>query len=387
MFKPLFETRLPSSSCPQSGVKAGLDLPVCMDVRFGVEEDQPDLLIHEFREDVLHVVNSMYETDSGSPAMNSGTHHQSLLDAYLGHLQPVLDRVGAKDIALLEVGCGEGRVVHALANAGYSDISACEGASFPFHDQLKGVKLIHDYARPGIFAGQRFDVIFSKTVFEHIPGLQSVLADMQGLLKPNGLMFFSVPNCGPEIELGDPRMLALQHWNYFTANNVGTLLAATGYELVEIAAGRGDLFVTCRPANERPTAPSAREPDARLLDYAGKLRKNLSVLQKRIDALKGRGATVAIYGVDFNLPSMLDWDGVDVRMVDSDPSKWGMLYSNDPAAEIRSPDTLVTKPVAEVWVAPITYDAPIREFLRGHLANTPTKVVSLKELYEGSSPS
>ena len=384
MFKTLFETKLPSSSCSQARFNPDSQVPLGMDVRFGVDMRRPDLLVHEPSEDVLRVVNSLYEVDSSSPIVNSGRHHRAILETFFTHFQPVLDRQASKDIALLEVGCGEGRVVHALAKAGYTDISACEGASFPFHKELTGVKLIHDYARPGIFGGQRFDVIFSKTVFEHIPGLESVLAEMRGLLKPGGVMFFSVPNCEKEIALGDPRMLALQHWNYFTTKSVTSILADTGYDIEGIDTAFGDFFVTCRP-NGRPLAERTRnagEPDREIVAYAAKLQGNLRSLQTRIDALKASGGSVAIYGLDFNLPFMLDWSGVKKRVVDSDSSKWGLLYCNDPEAKICSPDTLLQDPVTEVWVAPLHYDAQIRDFLAGHLAKTTTLVVSLKDAYE-----
>jgi SAM-dependent methyltransferase len=387
MFKTLFETRLPSSSCAQAAFVPGRDLPAGMDVRFGVDDEHPDLLIHEYRDDVLRVVNAFYAADSSSPVVNAGQHHQSLLDQYLEFLMPVLERQGSKTLALLEVGCGEGRVVHALAQAGYVDVTACEAASFPFHERLTGVRLVREYVRPGLFQGKVFDVVFSKTVFEHIPRLHAVLAEMRELLKPGGRMFFSVPNCETEIALGDPRMLALHHWNYFTPKSVASTVADAGYELIRIESKRGDLFVTCAVAGGRP-APRAGEVDPSLVAYAGAFRKNLARLQARIDALKAIRGSVALYGLDYNFSFMLDWSGVTSRVVDSDRTKWGLLYRNDPAATIGSPETLLAEPVSEVWITPLTYDAEIRQFLKGHLRGTTTKVVSLKELYEeeGADP-
>jgi len=382
MFKTLFETRLPSSSCLQAAFIPGRDVPIEMDVRFGVDDAHPDLLIHEYREDVLSVVNSLYAADSSSALVNAGDHNQSLLDNYLRYLMPVVERHGSKKVALLEVGCGEGRVVHALAQAGYEDLTACEAARFPFQERLTGVRLIRDYVRPGLFEGKTFGVVFSKTVFEHIPDLPAVLAGMRDLLEPGGRMFFSVPNCETEISLGDPRMLALHHWNYFTSTSDASTIAAAGYELISIEAARGDLFVTCEVAVRPPAPARTGDVDPTLVAYARKFRRNLGLLQARIDALRAAKGSVAIYGTDYNFSFMLDWTGVSRRVVDSDPTKWGLLYYNDAKAKIASPQTLLTEPVSEVWIAPLTYDAEIRQFLNGHLAGTTTKIVSLKELYD-----
>ena len=63
MFNKLFELHLPSSSTPQGHFHQNVDLPLGVTLAFGVDQSQPDLLIHQYRDDVLNIVNRVYETD------------------------------------------------------------------------------------------------------------------------------------------------------------------------------------------------------------------------------------------------------------------------------------------------------------------------------------
>jgi ubiquinone/menaquinone biosynthesis C-methylase UbiE len=131
------------------------------------------------------------------------------------------------DDAVLDFGCGEGRMVYAFRKLGYrafgTDIALpcdeaerlmrAEGLCRPTEQTLT---LIHaeDYKIP--FDNERFDFVVSWDVMEHVQHHAEALSEINRVLKPGGrsLHFFPSRYCILEPHIGVPLGTVLQGYSY-----------------------------------------------------------------------------------------------------------------------------------------------------------------------------
>ena len=66
------------------------------------------------------------------------------------------------------------------------------------------------------------------------------MQDVKSVLKDNGKIFLSVPDCEPYLHAGDISLLLHEHWNYFTKETLETFVRENGLE------GGGHLLEICR---------------------------------------------------------------------------------------------------------------------------------------------
>lgn len=140
----------------------------------------------------------------GMTAEEAGT----FLELYANEMRTTLGLVGEKiepGLKMLEIGAGLCLFSVFLKKQGY-DITALEPSAGGFgkFETAKGI-ILEAYAAVGLrvweFPAQdllscddRFDLIFSNNVLEHIPDLEVAWSGMCGVLKPEGVMLHNCPN-------------------------------------------------------------------------------------------------------------------------------------------------------------------------------------------------
>jgi SAM-dependent methyltransferase len=151
--------------------------------------------------------------------------------------QPVrfLERAGLERGArVLDVGAGPGRLVQALADAGY-DASGIEPSK-------RSAALAHQanirVERRGLFdhADARLDAAVMWHVLEHLDDPPAALVTVRGWLRPGGLLLVGVPNLASlQAEVAGEGWLHLdapRHRVHFTADGLRRLLGRSGFEVV-----------------------------------------------------------------------------------------------------------------------------------------------------------
>ena len=138
------------------------------------------------------------------------SHAATWEDRYL-HDAAVKNRIARFDSALrrhvvgggavLDLGCGSGRITRSLARDGFSmtgaDISnrmLDQARSEPRGDPVRWVLQDADQPFPLPLDADQFDAVISSSVLEYLSDPAVALAEMARLLKPGGWAFFTVPD-------------------------------------------------------------------------------------------------------------------------------------------------------------------------------------------------
>ena len=138
---------------------------------------------------------------------------------------------------LLEVGCGKGRLIKHLLDAGH-DVRGCEMNQFMLDessrlygplpiDQVDGTSLPYPAAT--------FDILMSFDVFEHIPDSDAHLVEVSRVLRPGGSYLLQTPNRWTNTVFETIRWHSLTAWrqdhcSLHSAREVRSRLSKHGFE-------------------------------------------------------------------------------------------------------------------------------------------------------------
>ena len=108
----------------------------------------------------------------------------------------------------IDIGCGDGKLTEILAR--HASLGALIGVD-PDPKETEAARsrnfyrAVHTTGADHIPEPEgRFDYAISNSVLEHIPDLDSVLADVKRVLRPGGLFYLTVPHAGFHAQLTGP---------------------------------------------------------------------------------------------------------------------------------------------------------------------------------------
>lgn len=154
-------------------------------------------------------------------------------------------------LRVLDVGCGEGQLTSAIADAGYQ-VLGVDVAEEPLrrarsrHAELELHRVEPDGEWP--LADASFDVVWSGETIEHVADTARWLSELRRVLRSGGSLIMSTPAHGPLTRLGlalsrqrferhfDPRA---DHLRFYTRRSLARLLEDFGYEQVEVSEAGG----------------------------------------------------------------------------------------------------------------------------------------------------
>lgn len=94
---------------------------------------------------------------------------------------------------ILDIGCGSGKFIADLHNAGFKNVHGCDGflePELPGFNNFK--KCTFDKKLP--YKDNTFDVLFLSEVIEHIDNPNFLLSESHRILKPTGILILNTPN-------------------------------------------------------------------------------------------------------------------------------------------------------------------------------------------------
>jgi SAM-dependent methyltransferase len=120
------------------------------------------------------------------------------LASRLASLSDAVSRYARAGDRILDLGCGTGELVHALAVAGFR-VTGCDISPQMLHaacdrgGSARWVRLEPDWRRLP-FVSAEFDVIVSASVLEYAAEPGVLLGECARVLRPGGVMLYTVPN-------------------------------------------------------------------------------------------------------------------------------------------------------------------------------------------------
>jgi 2-polyprenyl-6-hydroxyphenyl methylase/3-demethylubiquinone-9 3-methyltransferase len=159
---------------------------------------------------------------------------------------------------VLDVGCGSGWFCQALDAAGFDAVGVDVAAEAIRRARERSPELEFQLSGEGgelPFLAASFDAAWLGEVLEHVQDGLGLLAAVERVLAPGGLLVVSTPDHRRALRLWlglsaraferhfEPRS---DHVRFFTRRSLRNLLEGAGFEAVAVRARRGQLLASCR---------------------------------------------------------------------------------------------------------------------------------------------
>ncbi len=150
---------------------------------------------------------------------------------------PIPDKPHEHSLAL-ELGCAHGSFLVQLQDRGWDCVGVEPSVDASNRATAKGLDVRVGSLEEMDFPLEHFDAVFAWMVVEHLHDPVCTLRHIRGLLKPDGRLYFSVPNfgCWERHLFGRLRysLSDVTHLHQFTPATLRRLLETCGFELVEL---------------------------------------------------------------------------------------------------------------------------------------------------------
>lgn len=227
------------------------------------------------------------------------------------HLEHQLNSILAHGIpgSAFEIGCNDGKFLHALQQQGVNSLFGVEPNQVPCsHAQSKpGLTVYNSMISPEIAAqalseNGKFDLVLSRQVLEHVEDIDNFFACANMLLAEDGLLFIDLPDFEPALALGDVSLLWEEHISNFTEPVLTDLLIGKGFKPFE--SHKYDFSGATMSLLSRRSSEHQKDKVktwlAELLglaeNYASKVNGYGIKLCKALETAKDKGFTIALYG-------------------------------------------------------------------------------------------
>jgi len=155
---------------------------------------------------------------------------------------------------ILELGCGPGKVLQKVQEAGHS-VWGLEPSSWATdYARSQGLNIMRTTIEDGVFDDAFFDVIYGVDVLEHCEKPRLAFGNMVSWLKDEGLLILACPN--PEAEWTDNETHFLwspcQHYGVPSRKAFEGLAKDNGMEIVSFEDGELDNWVVMRKGRHTP---------------------------------------------------------------------------------------------------------------------------------------
>jgi SAM-dependent methyltransferase len=296
--------------------------------------------------------------------------------AFVADMLPVAGR------SVLEIGAGRGYLVKRLRDAGADALGVEPGRANAPHWARHGVPIVADsFPTPKVTGA--FDLIVAYGLLQQIEELPHFLAAVRRRLKPGGWALFAVSDCTGYIANGDPGMLLHGLWSYFTPSTLTRVLAEARFTVKRLRPARhgGVIYAAANPGAP-PGRPDATGDVTAARQFEEKCRRLRASIARRLDRLGSTRRSLGIYA--FGRAALWLEPDAQVRFFDDDPELTGRYYPPF-AAAIENRQSLLDRPVDELWIMSRNFGAGIERALRRHAALRDTRIVRIDALLDATA--
>jgi methylation protein EvaC len=250
------------------------------------------------------------------------------------------------DPFVVEIGSNDGVLLQHFARAGVRHLGIEPSANVAAVARSKGVQTICEFfdetlARRIVAEHGQADAFLGANVMCHIPDLRSVVAGVQRLLKPRGVLIFEDPYLGDILEQTAYDQIYDEHVFYFSVTALDHLFAEYDLEIVDVApqpVHGGSMRYTVARRGARPVAAAvvalrAREAaqgltqPATFAQFRRNVEKSRDDLMALLRRLKAEGRRVVGYAATSKSTTVTNYCRITPDLVefisDTTPIKQG----------------------------------------------------------------
>lgn len=249
------------------------DLPDVLPFVVGVRRDI-DLLVQLPNFAVQQYLEQTYRRGCivGTPMSEEGFGRR-YTDDFLTFIFRTVQPESVKGLRVLEIGCGSGYLLYRLKELGANVLGIEPGEQGQAGAQKYGIEIVRSiFPNDHVHSKGRFDLIVHYAVLEHSLDPVYFLEKQCNCLSESGMIIFSVPDCTEYVRKGDVSMFLHEHWSYFSANSLKSLVESVDLRLLRLERARfgGSLYVVAGRTGES----IATKSDADALELVGLRAKN-----------------------------------------------------------------------------------------------------------------
>jgi SAM-dependent methyltransferase len=332
---------------------------------------------------------SRYEDPNTSSSGGDRSDDRSRLDSTAAY---IASHLAAPDAGVLDIGCGGGGLLRALAGIGCGNLAGIDPSAVCVErvaaSGAGGTQGTVFSRAPEGAGAQRYGCVALTHVLEHVRDVGRAVESVSTWLAPDGLLYIEVPDAGRYAQrfVVADYYFDIEHINHFDEGALRNLAAAHGFDVVDITVkdltlADGVLYpcvaMLCRlPALGRESRDSVRSDAARdsILEYV-----RLSACADPAAGLSSLGdpaAAVAVWGAGSYAQRLFAGGllaGLNVAvLVDGDGKKQGSTLAGLP---VQAPEALRSFD-GPVLVAAALYGADIEREIRA--MGLPNQVVVLR---------
>jgi len=228
--------------------------------------------------DYIQSKDELYENYFTLSAWKPQPHTQSIVARIKNFLGTPLDS------KIIEVGCNDGSFLDLLVENGYRNVIGIEPTKDASSASIKkSHQVINNFLTSSLVddydLANKFDIVTSRHVIEHIIDLDDFLQSCRKMLKPNGVLILELPDHGEAIKYLDFSFWE-EHVNYFTYETIHNLLQKNG---LTIFATESTLFTgTAQIHYIKRSEPLELEHSAEHLEKAERYLDNFDLFSHNI---------------------------------------------------------------------------------------------------------
>ena len=283
---------------------------------------------------------SKYETEAFSVSREALAEYAFAIGFLRRHIAP--------EQSIIDIGCGNGAMLHMLQEQGFRHLTGLE----PSEKNCRGIT-----ERWGIRAvagalgedipplvGETFDVVLMEGVLEHLIDVQGNVRDALAYLKKDGALYLNVPDLAAFPDCHDLyQQFSVEHVNFFSLPSMQNLMGAFGMTCVAYNRNGYGVFTLWRHASEGVTARTFDQAGtADMHIYLAGAEQLAAQMKDRLTPYRGREVYVWAAGTHTAMLYQLGLlDGIHVRaIIDSNANYQGKEIYGVP---VIAPQELVAR--------------------------------------------
>ena len=364
----------------ESNTPSNSGLPDVLPFSVGVRPDI-GLIAQVPNPEVEHYLELAYRRGSiiGTPMSAEGIGRR-YADDFVDFVSRALAPRTVKGLRVLEIGCGTGYLLYRLKELGAEVLGVEPGEQGQVGARSYGIEIIHGmFPNDQIPLKERFDVIVTYGVVEHVVDPIHFLEAQARYLTESGVVILSVPDCSECIATGDVSMFLHEHWNYFSPCSLSRLVKRVGLHLLRLESSGygGALYAVAGKTGESIYVESAGD-EAALFEV--RMHKGIENARQFFGAATLAKSSLGIFCAAraINLLHLLEHKN-SVRFFDDDVRLHGKYYPPfDIIIESRA--ALLSDPVDELVIMSRVFGKDLSAELSLEVALSETHIAFTEEV-------